>query len=488
MGSNLLALDTKVQRPMSRALDPIRESAGERATRLPIRTEALANFKLALPIIATQLGTMLMGLVDTAIVGRAGERELAGVAIGNVLSFAVTIPAVGLLIAIEPLASQAIGAGDAPRARATLREGVRLSLLLTLPFMALSYASVLLLAPLKVDPAVIPLARAYVVARLLSVLPYFLYMTGKTYQQAVMRPRASVEAVVIANVVNAIASYVAVFGDKGLLRIGLPAIGLPAFGGAGAGAATTISMALMAFWLLVVRGKIPAGAADAARAGEVAGGTSELRRKMLRLGVPIGLQLGAEVGIFSLVTVLMGRLGGRAAASHQIALGLASFSFMGALGIAQSTSVRVGLSVGAATGGARRAGMIGIGMGICAMATWSLVFALAPTMLARLFSPESPVIDAAVPLIRIAALFQLFDGAQVVAAGALRGAGDTRWPLIANVVVHWLIALPLALLFGFRWGMGARGLWFGLTAGLVCVGTVLVGRFWVLSGRAIVRV
>ena len=132
--------------------------------------------------------------------------------------------------------------------------------------------------------------------------------------------------------------------------------------------------------------------------------------------------------------------------------------------------------------------MIGIGLGMAAMAAWSLVFALAPEMLARLFTPESPVIDAAVPLIRIAALFQLFDGAQVVSAGALRGAGDTRWPLVANVIVHWCIALPLALLFGFHWGMGARGLWFGLTAGLVCVGTVLAGRFWVLSGRKIARV
>ena len=454
----------------------------------PLRTEARENLRLAAPIVATQIGTMIMGLVDTAIVGRVGERALAGVAIGNVLSFAVTMPALGIFTAIEPLASQAVGAGDGARARRTLREGLRLAIALTIPCALVTWASLSLLPLLKVDPTVVPLARQYVFARMPSILPFFVYMATKTYQQAVLRPRFAVEAVVVANLLHALAGYLAVFGDEGLARVGLPRIGLPAFGGAGAGVATTLSVTFMAWWIASLRRRIPAGAPDEPRPGETdaPGIDREVMRKLVRVGIPIGLQLTAEVGIFSLVTVLMGRLGGRTTAAHQIALGLTSFSFMGALGVAQATSVRVGLTIGGERAHeTRRAGLTGIAIGVAIMAAWSLVFAVFPHALARIFTPDEAVIAAAIPLIRIGALFQLADGAQVVGAGALRGTGDTRWPLLLNVIMHWFVGFPLGLALGFSLGMGAIGLWFGLTAGLSTVAVALVLRFVVLTRRRI---
>ncbi len=458
-----------------------------------VRREIAENLRLAIPIALAQLGTMAMGLVDTALVGRVGETALAGVALGNTLVFAVSMPALGVFMAVEPIAAQAVGAGDGARARASFRAAVRLALLVTVPVVLLSWASLALLPLLRVDPAVIPDARAYLFARLPSILPYFLFQAAKTHQQAVGRPRYALEAVILANVVHLATGWVAVFGDDGLARLGLPRRGLPALGGVGAGVATSASAILMAFWVLRVRAAVPPGAPDAPREGEVddRSGDGALARKLVRLGVPIGLQLAAEVGIFSLVALLMGRIGGRAAAAHQIAINLASLSFMGALGIAQATSVRVGTAIGDAGGsasGPRRAGLVGIAMGVSVMGAWAIVFATAPGRLARLFTPDAAVVEAAVALIGIAAFFQLADGAQVVSAGALRGAADTRFPLVANVVVHWCVGLPVGLLLAFRLGMGARGLWLGLTAGLVVIAIVLTARFVALSRRAIARV
>jgi len=443
-----------------------------------------------MPIVVTQLGTMAMGLVDTAIVGRVSEQALAGVALGNTLAVAVGMPAIGVFLALEPLAAQAIGAGEHRRARASLTAGLRLAWMLSVPVVLITWASLWLLPAMKVDPTAIPDARAYLLARLPSVLPFFVFLAAKTYHQAAGRTRVAVEAVILANVAHLTAGWIAVFGDAGLVRLGLPAMGLPAFGAAGAGVATSVSHALLALWMLGPRGRVPATARDSLLPNEplLRDEVRAFERKLLRLGFPIGLQLAAEVGIFSLVALLMGRIGGRAAAAHQIAINLASLSFMGALGIAQATSVRVGTAIGEGSReDTRRAGFVGIALGVSIMAFWALLFATAPRLLARAFSPDEPVIEVATALIRIAALFQLADGAQVVAAGALRGAADTRWPLVLNVLVHWCVGLPFGLWLAFSLGWGAKGLWGGLTAGLVVIAASLIVRFVILTRRSIAR-
>jgi len=445
---------------------------------------------LALPLMLGQLGQMAMGLVDTALVGRVSERDLAAVALGNTLVFLTFTPAFGLAGALEPVVAQAFGGRDPSSARLALREGTRLAWILTPILMLLCYASTWLLPLFRVAPDVVPGARGYVIARLPSLLPYLLFLTHKTYQQAASRPRAALEAVVVANVAHFIFGYVAVFGDAGLLRLHLPALGIPRLGGTGAGLTTSVSAFLMAAWVLGPRGRPPEGAVDAEPSTAPVGSRDRaMQRKLLRLGLPIGLQLSAEVGIFSLVALLMGHLGGRAAAAHQVALSLAATSFMGAMGIAQATSVRVGHWVGQGQRhAARRAGALGIALGLLIMSVSAVVFALAPRALASVFTSEPPVLDAAVALVRIAAVFQLGDGAQVVAAGALRGAGDTRWPLLLNIVVHWCFALPVACTFAFVLHRGPVGLWYGLSAGLLTIGAALVARFFVLTRVEIRRV
>jgi multidrug resistance protein, MATE family len=206
------------------------------------------------------------------------------------------------------------------------------------------------------------------------------------------------------------------------------------------------------------------------------------------LGTPIGLQLLAEVGVFALSGILAARIGADAAAAHSVAIQLASFTFSIAVGIGTATAVRVGRAVGAGdTPGARRAGVIGLGLGGGVMATTALIFLVTPRPLAALFTDDATVIAAAIPLLQIAALFQLSDGAQAVLAGALRGAGDTRWPFYANIIGHYGLGLGVSIVLGFQLGLGTRGLWWGLSAGLILTSVILIARFRRVTSSAIAR-
>jgi MATE family multidrug resistance protein len=210
-------------------------------------------------------------------------------------------------------------------------------------------------------------------------------------------------------------------------------------------------------------------------------------RTVVKVGLPVGMQMLAEYGVFSFAALLIGRFGAESESAHQIALGLASFMYMGALGISGATAVRVGHAVGSGTS-VRRRGFVGIAAGALFMCTGALAFAIVPTLLVRIFTDEHDVVALGAHLLGIAALFQLFDGVQTVAGGALRGAGDVRFPFVANVMAHWGLGLPLGLLFAFPLGFGVRGMWWGLTTGLVAVAIALAWRFAVVSRNVIARV
>ena len=204
--------------------------------------------------------------------------------------------------------------------------------------------------------------------------------------------------------------------------------------------------------------------------------------EIARYGGPVGGQLFAEVGIFGVATVIAAHLGKVPSAAHSIALNLASFTFALAVGIGSATSVRVGHAIGAGNLAlARKRGLYGIGMGLSAMAGFAIVFVAAPGAIASLFTDDPGVIVATVPLLQIAALFQLSDGAQAIGAGALRGLGETRATLVGNLVGHYGIGLPLALTLTFSTGLGAPGLWWGLSAGLTATAIYLVIRFLVAT-------
>ncbi|MEZ4366899.1 MAG: MATE family efflux transporter [Kofleriaceae bacterium] len=439
----------------------------------PVTSERAAVARLAVPLVGQQLGLQLMGAVDVALVGRYSPEALAAVGVANALIFTISCVGMGVVMGLDAIAPQALGAGRPDVARRALRDALQIAVWLGAGLTLVVMASPALLGLAGVAPDVADEARVFVWARAPGVIPFLIQVAWRSYLSAYGRTRALVIAVVLGNVVNLVADYVLIFGDASLVRLGLPEVGLPPMGVLGAAIATS---SVQLCTLLIYAAALRALHADAATAPTSS--TSTLPA-MLRVGVPIGLQLLAEVGVFALTGVLAAQLGTVAASGHNIAITIASFTFSLAIGIGSATAVRVGLAVGAGDPArARRAGAAGLTLGAALMSSTALVFVVAPDLLARLFTDDATIVAATTPLIRIAAVFQLSDGAQAIAAGALRGAGDTRAALWANVIGHYGLGLGVSLGLAFGADLGARGLWWGLSAGLTLTALVLLGRFF----------
>lgn len=444
-------------------------------------TELKALFRLAAPLAAAQAGNQLMGLVDVAVLGRLGARELAGSGLANAVFFAFSIMGMGMVMGVDPLIAQALGAGDRRRARRLLWQGVWLALgvagLLTL-ILGIASQSLPLIGS---KPELIEPAKIYLLVRMTSMVPFLLFFVARAYLQALGRTRPLIVAMIAANIFNVAADIAFVFGGEVLPSWTGPLRAIPAMGVAGAALATvlcTILQLAIVAWAVFDEPNLERvdhrpQRADIALAA--------------RVGWPVSLQMGAEVGIFALVALLASRLGTTELAAHQTVIGLASFTFTVALGVAAAGSVRVGMGVGArntfATRIAGHAAFIG---GIVVMAVSAVTFAFFPRMIIRIVTNQESVILAAIPLMVVAAVFQLSDGIQAVGAGVLRGAGDTKYAFYANVVGHWCVGLPTALFLGFKGGLGIVGLWWGLCAGLTVVAVLLFVRFERLSRGEIV--
>lgn len=456
---------------------PAGESAAKGAHAAAISAEARALAVAASPLVLTNLGNMLLGMVDVAVVGRLGQSALAGAGLGNAIFFNVALFGLGVLFGLDPLVAQALGAGERPKAARVFSSGVALALGLSVPL-----AIVILLLGHSVDQlgapsdAVAP-AREYVMARVFSLPPFLLLMTVRAYLQAHGRTRSLVVGVVAANVVNLPVAIV--------LTLGAPAVGVPGYGVVGAGlAATVATLVQLAVSAAPVRALFREDAGSDGRARPVA----ELARGVLRLGLPIGGQIALEAGSFSIAAFLVGRFGSAALAAHQIVLSYVSATFQIALGVGAATSVRVGRAVGAGDRAhARRAGLVGIAAGAGVMVLGAITFLWVPGALARTMTDVEGVVTTAISFFLVAACFQLSDGVQTVAQGALRGAGDTRGPFLINLAGHYGLGLPLGIALAWSAGLGAVGLWWGLSLGLTAVAALLTVRFLVLSSRPIAR-
>ena len=430
----------------------------------PRRTELRDLFRLAVPVVVVQVGMMAMGVVDTIMVGHVSPRDLAAVALGNLYFFTISIFGVGVLLALDPLISQAVGAGD----RGGIARGVQRGGLLALALALLAALFFLPVRPvlvvLRQPDDVVPVAAGYAIAALPGVLPFYLYIVLRQTLQALGHVAPIVLTVVAANLANAFFNWILVYGN----------LGLPALGAEGAGWASSLSRGLMTAGVLVLawpalREYVIPFRRDVLSAGPLV--------RMVRLGTPIGAQFQLEYGAIALVGVLMGWLGTVAMASHQVALNLASLTFMVPLGVAQASSVLVGRAVGRGDPeGARRSAGAGLLMGAAFMVSTAVLFLTAPRLLARAYSGDPLVVGLAALLIPIAGIFQVFDGLQVVATAVLRGIGDTRVPMLLHVTGFWLVGVPVSVWVGFGLGVGPVGLWWGLAAGLGAVALLLLLR------------
>jgi MATE family multidrug resistance protein len=446
------------------------------------RDELRRLFRLAAPLAAAQAGTQLMGVVDIAVLGRYSARDLAACGLANAFFFAISVAGMGVVFGIDPLISQAVGAGDKRRARRVLWQGVWLALIvagvLTIPLLL----SLKLMPLFGVTRELIQPATEYLVVRTTGLVPFLLFFVVRSYLQAHHQTRALVLSMIVCNVFNLIADIILVFGWGPI----------PSLGAAGAAIATVagnfIQLGIVVWGAGVLTGE------DRKSAGEDTGaplhkwnGPEVLLA--FRLGLPVGLQMAAEVGVFALVGLLAGRLGTLQLAAHQVVIIIASFTFTIAVGVASAGSVRVGIAIGARDPvRTRMAGHTTFIAAACVMAVAAILFALIPESLSRLLTNDRTVIEAAIPLFFVAAFFQLSDGVQAAGAGVLRGAADTRYAFLANLFGHWVIGLPIALYLGFRAQMGVVGLWWGLSAGLTVVAILLFVRFERLSSTGIAPV
>ncbi|MCU1245628.1 MAG: Multi antimicrobial extrusion protein [Acidobacteria bacterium] len=447
------------------------------------RSELRQLCKLAVPLTAAQAGNQLMGVVDVAVVGRLGAMEVAATGLAHAIYFSMAIVGMGIIYGVDPIISQAVGAGDPIRARRMFWQGVWLSLLVT---------GVLSIALLAV-PHFLPLTgvkqelwaptASVLVVRTFGLAPFLLFLVARAYLQAHGITRPMLTSMIVSNIFNFVTDLYFVFGGTILPLWCGPLRKMPALGVTGAALSTTLGTFLQLAIVLgaVNRLKLPPHEHAPVHLWEW-----PKVRHALRVGFPVGLQMGAEIGVFAFVGLLAGRLGTLDLAAHQLVLTLASFTYTVALGVSSAGSVRVGLAVGARNQAATRAaGYATLALGAAVGLFNASLFALFPQPLARIITDQQAVIAASVPLFLVAAVFQLSDGIQGVGAGVLRGAGDTRFSLAANLLGHWLIGLPIALYLGFYRHMGVVGLWWGLCAGLTVVAILLFHRFEKLSANEI---
>jgi len=431
---------------------------------LPTRAELRALLALAVPVVVVQVGMMLMGVVDTLMVGHLSPAALAAVALGNLYFFAVVIFGMGVLMALDPVIAQAVGAMDHSAIARGLQRGILLAAALSVPAMLLLWPAGSALALLRQPAEVVPLATVYIRLMVPGVLPFLAFTVFRQTLQSMGRMRPIVVTIVVANLLNLFLNWTLIYGH----------LGAPSLGVAGSAWATTISR--WAMGLLVMALGWPALRNDLLPIRPEAFQLRPLGR-MLRLGAPIGAQLELEYSAFGLTGIVMGWLGTNQMAGHQIAINLASLTYMVPLGVSASAAVLVGQEVGRGNpAGARRAAGSALVVGTSFMAAMGSVMLLAPGLLASAYTGAPAVLSVAAALIPLAGVFQIFDGIQVVAGGILRGLGDTRSPMIINAIGFWLVGIPSGLFLGLHAGLGAPGLWWGLVCGLASVAVILLGR------------
>ena len=441
----------------------------------PQRQDIHKMIRLAVPVVIVQVGMMLFGVVDTMVVGRLSSQALAAVALGHVAVITISAFGVGLLLGIDPLLNQALGADDRNAFRRSAQRGLILAAALMIPSTVFLLPIGGILALLGQPPDVVPLAAAYSRISIPGLLPFYGWVVFRLVLQSMGRLRPIVATVIVVNIFNLVADWALVFG----------AGPIPQLGPIGSAWASTIARTLLFVIILIVDRRDLWPLLRFERASMQLGPLI----RTARLGLPIGFNLQLEIVAFSVVALLMGGMGAATMAAHQVAINIASLTFMVPLGVAQATAVRVGNAIGAGDGsGARRAASSGLILGAGFMTLTAMLFIGLPTWLARAYTSVDEVLLLAAALIPIAGFFQVFDGLQVVAAGVLRGAGDTRAPLVVNILGFWCIGLPTSLVLGFTLDYGPQGLWWGLVAGLFAVAFFLMARVAFMLRGKIARV
>ncbi|HET7570975.1 MAG TPA: MATE family efflux transporter [Gammaproteobacteria bacterium] len=439
--------------------------------RSPLRTEVRALLALATPLIVQNLANEGMQLVDTLMAGRLSTATLAGVAVGGTIWMPVLLFALGLLMALSPTVAHLYGGGEARAVGSEFRQSLWLSQVVGWGGFFLLRHAAPVFGWIGIAAPVVPAAQAYLNGIAWGLPGMCLFLVLRFTSEGIAHTRPLLFVALAGFVVNIFADYALIYG----------AWGLPELGAYGCGLATAIVLWLMFAAML----------AYVLRSGRYRPLTLfaqfEWPRRaplaaMLRLGLPIAVSLFTEVSLFAAIALIMGTLGTKIVAAHQIAVNFAGTMFMVPMGVAMAITVRVGQARGRGdAAGARRVGLIGIGLCMSFMAASAITLTLIPGIIAGWYTDNAQVRDIAVALLGMAAIFQISDGLQVAGQGVLRGYKDTHVPMWITILAYWCIGFPLAWLLGVYWQLGPRAVWGGFIGGLSVAAVLLNLRFLRLS-------
>jgi MATE family multidrug resistance protein len=430
---------------------------------------------LALPVVLSQLGQVSVGVADSMMVGRIGAVELAAASLGNSIFFVLLMFGMGISMGITPLVSIAEGKGKMKRISSLFQHGLWINIFTAILLIGIIMVLAQGLQFLNQPEEVVQITIPYLLIITASMFPFMIFQTFKQFAEGLSQTKQAMYVTIFCNLVNVFLNWVLIYGNLGAPELGLN----------GAGIATLISRVLMPIMMgwYVIRSK-------RYRLFNLQFGIKKLHffmiNRILKIGVPTGFQYIFEVSAFSAAAIMMGWIGVNALAGHQIAINLASISYMMAAGLSTAGMIRVSNQIGKGNQKSmREAGMVVFGMVLVFMFTSAVLFVVFRYTLPTFYIDNTEVIQISASLLVIAGLFQLSDGVQVVGLGVLRGMEDVKFPTIITLIAYWVLGLPLGYYLAFELEMGAQGIWYGLLIGLSITAVVLFFRFNALSKKPI---
>lgn len=439
--------------------------------------EFVETLRLAVPMMLTQLGQIAMITSDLALIGRLGEDSVAAAALAHTVYFVSFTFGLGLMAAVSPLAAQAFGAGDVRRIRLSLRVGLWVALLISLPMMASPLYGEHILITLGQAPHSAALAQRYLNGLAWGIAPALGFIALRSMMSAVNRPQAPLWITLAAIPANFVLVYCLIHGLFGLPELGLFGAGL---------ATTLVNLGTFVAALAIAAWRRPF--ADYHPLAHWWRIDWPLMRQLIVIGAPISFSLLLEYGLFSSAALLMGLISTTALAAHQIALQVTAVLFMVPLGIGMAATVRVGHAFGRnEPAGVRRAGLVAAVLGIAFVSALTVAIILGRYELGRLFFGRSevsaPTVELTATLLLVGATFFIADALQTIMGGALRGINDTRMTLVFAAIGYWCVGFPIAWALAFHAGLGAVGVWIGLSIGSFVYAGLLILRFRLLTRR-----
>ena len=464
--------DPEFDRPAAPATDPDIQVFEQHDHPPRLGEELRALLTLAIPVVLSELGWMTMTIVDLIMVGRLGPDAIGAVGLGNAIYYAPSLFGIGLLLGLDTLVSQSWGARRFDDCHRSLAQAIYIAAAFTPLLMIYMVAGGRIFTGHGVDPTVAGLTRSYVSILNWGTFPLLVYGGFRRYLQGVGRVRPVAFALTTANLINLVGNWVLIYGH----------FGFPAMGVRGSALSTCAARVYMAAVLIYAAWAHESKRGHALFAHWPTPDWQRIRA-LLQLGLPAASQVVLEVAAFGAVTVMASHLGPIPLATHEIVLSCAAYTYMVPLGISAAAAVAVGHAIGAGNPArARRAGSLAIAIGAGFMACMALVLIPFPRPIVHIWTTDPNVVALAGHILAIVAGFQIFDGIQSVSTGALRGLGETRYPMLMNFAGYWIIGLPLGAVLCFALRRGLSGLWMGLTLALILIALLLCTR-WLKDSR-----